>query len=45
MDIDILRISEMKRTGTGHFKSANNTVIYSGHDTHRKNGVGMIITN
>jgi hypothetical protein len=45
MDIDILRISEMKWTGRGHFRSANNTVMYSGHNTHRKNGMGMIITN
>jgi hypothetical protein len=45
MDIDILGISEMKWTGSGHLRSANNTVMYSGHNTHRKNGVGMIIAN
>ena len=45
MVIDILSISEMKWIGSGHFRSANNTVMYSGHKTHRKNGVGMIITN
>jgi exonuclease III len=45
MDIDILGISEMKWIGTGHFRSSNNTVMYLGHNTHRKNGVGMIITN
>jgi len=45
MDIDILGISEMKCTGNGHFRSANNTMMYSGHKTHRKNDVGMIITN
>jgi hypothetical protein len=45
MDIDILGISEMKWTSSGHFRNVNNTVMYSGHDTHRKNGVGMIIRN
>ena len=45
MDIDILGISEMKWIGRGHFRSANNTVLYSGHNTHKKNGVGLLITN
>jgi len=45
MDIDILGISEMKCIGNGHFRSANNTMMYSEHKTHRKNDVGMIITN
>jgi len=45
LDIDILGISEMKWTGRGHFRSANNIVMYSGHNTNRKNGVGMNITN
>jgi predicted secreted protein len=35
----------MKWTGSGHFRSANNTVMYSGHYIHRKNGMGMIMTN
>jgi hypothetical protein len=45
MDVDILGISEMKWIGSGHFRSTNNTVMYSGHNAHRKNGVGIIITN
>jgi hypothetical protein len=45
MDIDILGISEIKWTGRGHFRSVNNKVMCSGHDTHRKNGMGLIITN
>ena len=45
MDIDISGISKMKWLGNGHFRSANNTVMYLGHNNHRKNGVGMIITN
>ena len=45
LDVDVLGISEMKWTGSEHFRSANNTVMYSGHNTNRKNGVGMIIKN
>jgi exonuclease III len=45
MNIDILGISEMKWTGKGHFRGVKYKVMYSGHDTYRKNGVGMIITN
>jgi hypothetical protein len=35
----------MKWIGSGHCRSANNTVMYSGSNTRRKNGVGMIIAN
>jgi hypothetical protein len=35
----------MKWIDSGHFRSANNTVMYWGHKAHRKNGVGMNITN
>ena len=45
MDLDILGIGEMTWIGSGHFRSANNTVMYSGHNTHRKNCVGMITAN
>ena len=45
MDIGILGINEMKWIDSGHFRSANNTVTYSGHNKHRKNCVGMIIAN
>jgi hypothetical protein len=44
-NIDILGISEMKWKGKGHFKCENYKVINSENNTHRKNGVGMIITN
>jgi exonuclease III len=30
--------------GKGHFGGENDKVMYSGHETHKKNGVGMIIT-
>jgi len=36
MDIDILGISEMNWLGSGHFRSANNTVLYSGHSSQRE---------
>jgi hypothetical protein len=45
LGINILDISEMKWIVSGHFKSLNHTVMYSGHNTHRKNGVGIIVTN
>ena len=45
MDIDILGISEIKWIGSGHFRRANNTLMHSGRNTHRKNDVGMIIAN
>ena len=41
--MDVLGISEMKWTHSGHFRSVNNTVMYWGHNTNSKNGVGMII--
>jgi hypothetical protein len=34
----------MKWTGKGHFGGEKDKVMYSGHETHKKNGVGMIIT-
>jgi hypothetical protein len=45
MHIDILGISVKKWIGSGHFRSPKNTLMYWGHKTQRKNGVGMIITN
>ena len=44
LNVDILGISEMKWTGKGHFRGENNKVMYSGQETHKRNGVGMIIT-
>ena len=34
----------MKWTGKGHFGGENDKVMYSGQETHKRNGVGMIIT-
>jgi hypothetical protein len=36
MDIDILGISEMKWIGSGHFRIANKTLLYSGHNTQKR---------
>jgi exonuclease III len=44
LNIDILGISEMKWTGKGHFGGEKDKVMYSGCETHKRNGVGMIIT-
>ncbi|CAF3391752.1 unnamed protein product [Rotaria socialis] len=41
--IDILGISELKWTGTGHFTSGNYEVYYSGNQNTRKNGVAMVL--
>jgi hypothetical protein len=44
LDIDILGISGMKWTGKGHFGGEKDKVMYSGRETRKKNGVGMMIT-
>ena len=41
--IDILGISELKWTGTGHFTSGNYEVYYSGSENIRRNGVALIV--
>ena len=41
--IDILGISELKWTGTGHFPSGSYEVYYSGSQNTRKNGMAMIL--
>ena len=41
--IDILGISELKWTGTGHFSSGDHEVYYSGNESTRKNGVALIL--
>ena len=39
MDIDILKISELKWTGTGEFNSDNGYIYYFGQESLRRNGV------
>lgn len=43
MEINILGISELKWTGSGHFESGDYKVFYCGNDTTRRNGVPLIL--
>ena len=43
MEIDILGISELKWTGSGHFTSGNYEVYYSGNQEIKRNGVALIL--
>ena len=44
MNVDILRISELKWTGMGEFNSDDHYIYYSGQEPFRRNG-GAIIVN
>ncbi|XP_062858811.1 craniofacial development protein 2-like, partial [Trichomycterus rosablanca] len=41
--LDLLRISELKWTQSGHFQSNEHWVYYSGNDNQRRNGVAFIL--
>jgi len=43
LNIDILGISELKWTGMGEFNSDDHYIYYCGHESLRRNGVGIII--
>ena len=43
MNIDILRISELKWTGMGEFNSDDHYVSYCGQESLRRNGVAIIV--
>ena len=43
MNIDILGISELKRTGMHEFNSDDHYIYYSGQDSLRRNGVAIIV--
>ena len=43
MEIDILGISELKWTGSGHFTFGNYEVYYSGNQEIKRNGVALIL--
>ncbi|KAM4700680.1 olfactory receptor 6N1-like [Discoglossus pictus] len=43
LNIEILRISELKWTGMGHFPSDNYQIFYSGQESCRGNGEGLMI--
>ena len=43
VDIDILRISELRWTGMGEFNSDNHYIYYCGQESLRRNGVAIIV--
>ena len=43
VNIDILGISELKRTGMGEFNSDDHYIYYCGQESLIRNGVGIIV--
>ena len=43
VNVDILRISELKCTGMGEFNSDDHYIYYCGQESLRKNGVAIIL--
>ena len=43
VNIDILGISELKRTGVGGFNSDDHYVFYYGQESLRRNGVALVV--
>ena len=43
MNIDILAITELKRTGMGTFNSDDHYIYYCGQESLRRNGVAIIV--
>ena len=43
VNIDILGISELKWTGMVDFNSDDHYIFYCGQETHRRNGVAIIV--
>ena len=43
VNIDILRISELKWTGMGEFNSHDQCIYYYGQESLRRNGVSIIV--
>ena len=44
INIDILGISELKWTGMGEFNLDDHYIYYCGQESHRRNGVALIIS-
>ena len=44
VNFDILRISELKRTGMGEFNSDDHYIYYCGQEPLRRNGVAIIVS-
>ena len=45
VNVDILRISELKRTGMGEFSSDDHYIYYCAQESLRRNGVAIIVNN
>ena len=43
VNINILEISELKWTGMGEFNSEDHYIYYCGQESHRRNGVALIV--
>ena len=43
VNIDILEISQLKWTGMGKFNSDDHYIYYCGQDSHKRNGVAIIV--
>ena len=43
MNVDILGISELKRTGMGEFNSDDHYIYYCGQESLRRNGVAIMV--
>ena len=43
VNVDILRISELKWTGMGEFNTGDHCIYYCGQESLRRNGVSMIV--
>ena len=43
MNINILGISELKWTGMGEFNTDDHYIYYCGQESHRRNGVTLIV--
>ena len=43
VNIDILGVNELKWTGMGKFNFDNYHIYYSGQESHRRNGVALIV--
>ena len=43
VNVDILRISELKWTGMGEFNSGDHYIYYCGQESLRRNGVAIIV--
>ena len=43
VNVDILRISELKRTGMGEFSSDDHYIYYCAQESLRRNGVAIMV--